>query len=82
MQQHYLILILLVVSCSWIAHARTFQLNKDFVTSLLQSGDAVSETNKEDVTRNRNLNLDNIVTIETPSSAVQDWSLVCQQLCG
>lgn len=82
MQQHYLILILLVVTCGLKAHARTLELNKDFVTSLLQSRDAVSETNKEDVTRNRNLNLDNIVTIETPSSAVQDWSLVCQQLCG
>ncbi|KAM7355197.1 uncharacterized protein ACRADG_001355 [Cochliomyia hominivorax] len=79
MQQHCWLLILLVVTLgSRNAHANRI-LRKDLVTSLLaQQRDAVSQ----DI-RNRNLNLDNnIVTIETPSSAVQDWSLVCQQLCG
>ncbi|GBP94678.1 hypothetical protein EVAR_69143_1, partial [Eumeta japonica] len=28
------------------------------------------------------LELGGVVIIQTPSSAVQDWSLVCQQLCG
>ncbi|XP_023301141.2 uncharacterized protein LOC111683313 [Lucilia cuprina] len=78
MQQHWLILLLLVVTSSLSAHANRLPLNKDFVTSLLAKGDV--DVRRQ--TGKNNLNFDNIVTIQTPSSAVQDWSLVCQQLCG
>lgn len=59
-----------------IAHAKTIAINKHVVTSL-------SKANSGDASDNENLNLDNtLARRRAASSAVQDWSLVCQQLCG
>lgn len=75
MQHWILMFLLVVVSFNDIAHGETYLINKDVVTSLLKQRDANQQSKNL-------LNLDKIVAVRTPSSAVQDWSLVCQQLCG
>ncbi|XP_061398922.1 uncharacterized protein LOC133334624 [Musca vetustissima] len=79
--------LLLVGLLAATAHAKTIVLAKDNVTSQLPlHGGAKGDDGPESVTATaasvaENLD-DKTVDSSTLSSAVEDWSLVCQQLCG
>ncbi|XP_011290780.1 uncharacterized protein LOC101888001 [Musca domestica] len=79
--------LLLVGLLGITAHAKTIVLAKDNVTSHLMlhgGGGGDGGDGKPAVTAPASEagNLDKTVDLSTPSSAVEDWSLVCQQLCG
>ncbi|XP_073843151.1 uncharacterized protein [Musca autumnalis] len=88
MQQLAKALLLVALLCV-TAHAKTIALGKDDVTShLMVMGHSDRKgAGQEAVTATASLHslaeiLDKTVDNSTPSSAVEDWSLVCQQLCG
>lgn len=82
-------LLLAVVTFGIEAHGKTLSLKvKDNVTSLIAQGDVtqsdVSTTAAAAAAASGQTvhNLDKTIDESRTSSAVQDWSLVCQQLCG
>lgn len=84
--------LLAVVGLCLMAHVQTKQFTKDIVTSLNShhaeevvggaAGVGYAAATALSASGHSLSNLDKTVDKRRPSSAVEDWSLVCQQLCG